>query len=150
MPPSINLWNKFVQYSPQRRWLIAEAALRLLIARLLLSCLPFRRLAAMFSRTVIEAPLQKNERERLQEEVVWAIEKAAAHLPGKTVCFPRAIAAQSMLYRRGISTTMYYGAASKPEGGLIAHVWLQDGSTGVIGMPEPYTFCVLARFPDAV
>jgi Transglutaminase-like superfamily len=145
-----NLWDRFARHPAERRRLLVEAALRLMLARLLLLCLPFRRLAPMFTRNVKETGSENRERNRILIDVVWAVEAAAAHLPGKTVCFPRAMAAQSMLYRRGIITTLYYGAASKPGGGLIAHVWLQDGPVGVLGMPEPYTFCVLARFPEPV
>ena len=55
-----------------------------------------------------------------------------------------------MLYRRGVFTTLYYGAGSNSQGSLIAHVWVQDGAVGVVGMPEPYTFRVVARYPEVV
>jgi len=48
--------------------------------------------------------------------VRWAIWTATRHQRERVVCFPRAIAAQAMLRRRGVSTTLYYGAASQ-EGG---------------------------------
>jgi hypothetical protein len=125
-----------------------EAAMSLILARFLLRCLSFRRLALLFSRNISQASMDEGGRKHLREEIAWAIQRAADRLPGKTVCFPRAIAAQAMLHRRGIVTTLYYGAASNLEGSLIAHVWVQDGSVGVVGMPEPYTFCVVARFPE--
>jgi Transglutaminase-like superfamily len=53
----------------------------------------------------------------------WAIDEACWFLPGELTCIPRALVAQ-MLLRRGVCATLYYGARTMPESGLIAHVWL--------------------------
>jgi hypothetical protein len=52
-----------------------------------------------------------------------------------------------MLRRRGIDSTLYFGAARSPEKGLQAHVWVKTGELEVIGCEEAADFAVLAAFP---
>jgi len=143
----IRLARKFGRLSANRRWLIIEAAFYLLLARLALGLLPFRKMVWFLNRVPKPSRLSEAQRGLLRTEVSWAITATAAHLPGKTVCFPRGIAAQTMLQRRGIATTLYYGAATLPEEGFAAHVWVQDGEQGVVGHLEAGQFNVLAVYP---
>jgi hypothetical protein len=129
--------------------LLLEAALGLILARLALRVLPFRRLKPFFNRPVRGPEVDGPVRERRRKEVAWAIEKTARFLPGKTVCFPRGIVAQAMLRRRGVSTTLYYGVMRPSEGRPIAHVWVQDGAQGVVGYQDAEAYHILARYPEA-
>ncbi len=144
----MNALHRFLRQPAGRRLLLIEATVYLLLARLALRVLPFRRIAAWLNRPSQRAELTGEERERIRKEVVWAIERTARHLPGETVCFPRGLAAQTMLRRRSISTTLYYGAATLPERGLTAHVWVQDGDEGVVGHREAGSYHILARYPE--
>lgn len=139
---------RFLRLRRQRRLLFFEAYMCLIWARLLLRFLSFRRLISFFSTPLRKTAPASVVREELREDVCWAIERGARALPGETVCFPRAIAAQLMCRRRGIDTTMYYGASVDPVAGLIAHVWVQDGTHGVVGHFDSYRYSVLACFPD--
>lgn len=63
------------------------------------------------------------------------------------VCFPRTFAAQAMLRRRGVTTTLYYGATTRADAGkLLTHVWLQDGEKGIVDHENCSQFQVLARY----
>jgi len=86
-------------------------------------------------------------RAMLKKDVRWAIYTASHRLSENIVCFPRALAAQAMLRRRGVATTLYYGASRTPGKGLNAHVWLQDGDEGVVGIRAAPGYAVLARYP---
>src|SRR5664279_1631299 len=119
--------------SVKRLGLIVEAAFFLLLARLALKLLPFHLLIWYFNRPTKQPDVIGPERGQLRMEVRSAIERVAGYLPGPTVCFPRGIAAQSMLRRRGVGTTLYCGAATLPELGLTSHVWVKDGEEGVVG-----------------
>ena len=134
---------------PARRQLL-EAIFDLFVARLALRVIPFRRLTPYFERPAQrpQATIADDERKRLREEMPWLINEAAWFLPGETTCFARAIAAQSILRRLGMATTLYYGAATLPDGGLTAHVWLQDGAAGIIGHDTAQRYHILARYPD--
>ena len=142
--------RNYLRYPAYRRRMLLEAATLLLLARLALRILPFRRLRWFFDRAPHGPQLQGDQRQQVRREVAWAIDRAAAHLPGQTVCFPRGIAAQLMLVRRRVGVTLYYGAATLPGRGLSSHVWVQDGDIGVVGHQEAAQFKVLARYPDQI
>jgi hypothetical protein len=137
----------FLRQSPSRKMLFLEACVHLGWARLLLKIFSFRRLTWAFSSPLRKTVLSSAEREQLRRDVCWGIERAADLLPGKTVCFPRGIAAQIMCRKRGIDSILYYGAAVDPLTGLTAHVWVQDGAEGVVGHLVASRYGVLARFP---
>ena len=132
--------------TPRRRRLLIEAAISLLAARSALRHVPFQSLASWFTRSVTAPEVTDPARALLCEDVRWAITQAARCLPGKTVCFPRALVAQSLLRRRGVDTDLYYGASFLPGEGLKTHVWLQNGDRGIVGHQEADDFHVLACY----
>ncbi|MGE3535913.1 MAG: lasso peptide biosynthesis B2 protein [Candidatus Tectimicrobiota bacterium] len=132
----------------RRHWLLLEAAFCLLVARLALRLVPFRHLTWFFQRSGACPEVTGALRRQRIREVRGAILTVTRYLPVRLVCFPRAIAAQTMLRRRGITTTLYYGAARTPEQGLSTHVWVQDGNEGVIGSLAARGYHVLAWYPQ--
>lgn len=143
----------------------------LLIARLALRALPFMWLTRLFElppkrpeatyaerkRISSSSPerypmridgITDDERKHLQRRVRRLVELAAFFLPGETACFARAIAAQASLRRLGVGTTLYYGATTRCEDGLTAHVWLQDGNVIIVGHHEAGKYRVLAHYPE--
>ena len=144
----VRLLGMICRATSRNRRQLVEAVFFLLAARLALACLPLKWLLAWCSRCVAAAEVTGAPRRRQCVEVRTAILYVAPHLPGKTLCFPRSIAAQMMLRRRRIGTVLYYGAVARPEHKLMAHAWLQDGETGVIGYRAAGQYRVLARYPD--
>jgi hypothetical protein len=136
----------FLRESPALRRLLAEATFALLAARLLLRLVPFKNLTVLMNYPLGDVRLAESERGLIRGNIARSINRAAAHLPGETVCFPRALAAQFMCRRRGIDATIFYGAAVDGKG-LAAHVWVQDGCMDVVGCEDVGRFQVLARFP---
>lgn len=131
-----------------RRLLLIEAMCYLSLAKVALICLPYKRLTWFLNRPAKQPELRGEEREMLRKAVRWSILRAAKLLPWKTVCFPQGIAAQAILRRRRISTTLYYGAATQPDKGLTSHVWVQDGSEGVIGHRAANGYKIIAKYPE--
>ena len=132
-----------------RQILVVEAIVALGIARLGIAVLPSRWLARFFTREPNRPERSGEARQAVVTGVRRAIQAGARRLPGQTMCFPRAVAAQSMLRRRGIGTTLYYGAATSAEDGLTTHVWLQDQETGIVGHELAPRYRVLARYTPA-
>lgn len=124
-----------------------EAAAHLVAAKLALRVVPFRRLTWLFSRAPRGPELEGDDRTRTRDDVARSVEAAAARIPRAGACFPRAIAAQAMLRRRGVGTVLCYGAATGPGGGLSTHVWLLDGEVGVVGHDTGLGYHPLARYP---
>lgn len=130
-----------------RRCLLLEAALLIMLARLALYGLPFRWLVWWFERPTGQPELQGKARRATCQNVRMAILSANRRFDLHAVCFPLSIAAWAMLRRRGVSTTLYYGAATLPEQGkLTTHVWLQDGDEGIMAHEHITQFHILACY----
>ncbi len=130
------------------RLALGEAAALLLLARVAVALVPFRTLMSLVSRPPRRNEVSGRERNRARREVSSAVARASWHFPVKTTCLHRAMTAQSMLRRRGVGATLFYGAATLPGKGLTAHAWVNDGDRGVVGFEEASRYTVLARFPE--
>jgi Transglutaminase-like superfamily len=139
---------RFRRLPARARAYLIEAAVYLLLARLARKLLSFQQLTRLFERPAKRPEVEGAGREQLRKEVQWAIDEACWFLPSALTCIPRALAAQMMLRRRQISATLYYGAATLPERGLTAHVWLQDGAEGIVGHQTARDYHILARYPE--
>ncbi|MFS2013665.1 lasso peptide biosynthesis B2 protein [Azospirillum sp. CT11-132] len=123
------------RYGWRRLALAVEAAFWLLTAWLALRLVPFRFLVGTLSPRVTHPAPQGTERRRIVRQVCWAVMAAARRFPIPIVCFPRAIAAQRMLARRGVATRLPYGVRRELDGSLLAHVWVDVDHVTVLGNP---------------
>ncbi len=83
--------------------LAVEAVLSLLLAKAALHVVPFRFLERLFDSPLGALELSDPERSETRAAVLRAVETAARRLTIPTACFPRAIALQTMLRRRGVA-----------------------------------------------
>lgn len=137
---------KFFRASWQDRLLLLEASISLLMAASAIRVLPFRVLGRLAARPVRRAAPPSNARVSKLNRIRWAIGVCARRMPWAR-CFQQGLAAQVMLRRRGIGSTLYYGAAPNQQQGLSAHVWVRDGDIDVVGGEIASAFAVLATFP---
>jgi len=142
--PFIEKWRKTAWSD---RALLGEAVFVLAIARLAIALLPFRAVGRLAGIRAAGS-LPRDARLATIRRVRWAIRAGAKRVPFRAVCFQQALAAQFMLRRRGVPSTLYFGAAPDDARGLAAHVWVRDGNTDVIGCEEAPRFPILAQFPD--
>lgn len=139
---------RFARLEGADRARLVEAVALLAAAGVLLRLLPFSRLAPRLGRHMAEsAPVENPAATSGAERVQWAVETAARHLPWKPVCLPQAVAAQWMLRRRGIPSTLYLGVDPGHE--YDAHAWVRVGQTIVTGGPRPDRFTVVSSFAAA-
>jgi hypothetical protein len=144
--------RRFREVGPRRRALVAEAVLCLLAARLALIFIPFPKLARRLGRFVapdearrlVAAPRAPHA--QLASEVGWAVTRAARYVPFRAVCLPQAMAARVMLKRRGVGSTMHFGAARGERKPFDAHAWLDAGGVEVTGYPVAKQFAEIACF----
>lgn len=142
--------RRFLHTPAARQRLLVETALTILAAQGALRIFPFRWLVWWFERPSRQPELQGEARHAACEEIRTVIYFANHWFAINAVCFPLSIAAQTLLRRRGVSTTLYYGAATLTNhGGLTAHVWLQDGDAGVVAHENRAQFQVLASYSAA-
>ena len=146
--------RRFAQVGNARRALVVEAVVCLWLARLGLIFVPFPRLARRLGtfvppsdpRTRAARAAAGQAQADLAEQIGWAVTRAARHVPFKAVCLPQAMAAHSMLKRRGVESVMHFGAAKGTDKPLDAHAWLDAAGVEVTGYPVAKNFAEIACF----
>ena len=131
------------------RALYLEAFVFLCCSKLQLIFIPFRKLAPGFGEPQTETAATISPADRqIAVDVSWAVQAVARHLPFRFVCLPQAMAAQRMLRRRGISSTLYLGVAPDraTPNAIQAHAWLRAGNKIVTGEHEAVRHQKLASF----
>ncbi len=136
---------RFAQISWRERLLLAEAAVLLAFSSLAIAMLPFRWVTRLAGRD--GAVSRVDDAEGQVETVRWAVSACGRFAPWNPVCFQHGLAAHWMLRRRGLPSTLYYGASSDAERGVIAHVWIKSLDLPVIGCEEAGRYAILATFP---
>lgn len=139
---------------PRRQLLVAEACASMLVARVLLAVLPFRRVAVRLGtfvpptdpRVQAQAGGLDADRARIARAVGWAVRVSAPHMPFRSVCLQQAMAAQAMLRRRGIASVMHFGAGKGDGKPIDAHAWLDAAGVKVTGYPVKPTMAELGCF----
>ncbi|MBX3736122.1 MAG: lasso peptide biosynthesis B2 protein [Candidatus Didemnitutus sp.] len=142
-------WQKFLRRSGRERLLFVEALAGLCWDKARVHLLPFHRIARTFGAPQRETAKTISSTERaIAVEISWAVQAAARHAPISFVCLPQAIAAQRMLRRRGIASTLYLGVApDRADPALLqAHAWLRAGDKILTGELEAVRHRPLAWF----
>lgn len=131
---------------PRQVVLLTEAFLSLAATSAAIKFLPFRRVAASAERRPrLRIPRAWQEQEPLRQ-VLWAVERTAALVPWRTVCFQKGLTVHRMLCRRGASPALHYGVRRGAPGNVEAHVWVTVGGEAVIGGDEAAEFTCVATF----
>jgi len=153
-PPSQSIANS--RASIFKKWLALDWRDHILLIRalgvlahasLLIAFQPFSSVAKVANSQTCATPIAPEDRALVVSKIRWAILVWARRVPWSAVCFQQALAAHIMLRRRGINSTLYYGATPNGAQGLAAHVWVRDGEVFVIGGEVAANFSVLASFP---
>jgi Transglutaminase-like superfamily len=120
-----------------RRIYLREATVMLVVARLAVRFVPPARVFAWASR-----PPRRIHRFAVEEIgwVSWAVETIGAKRWMNAASLPRALAAQTMLRRRGIASRLCLG---------VAHAWIQVGRNKRVVGAEAERFTPLAEFGGA-
>lgn len=132
-----------------KMFLFAEAWLWLAVARTTLLLLPFRKLAPVLGKKMLDPG--PAEQLPLHYDRLRSIGKAIRHAgrwsPWRTECFEQALAAKLMLKCRGMVSTVFFGVCkSKNKSALYAHAWLESGGLTVTGNKHLEQFTVIACF----
>lgn len=132
------------------RRLAAEAARALVVARLR-TLLPFRTLARHLGglgppQTPPDATALSSEARAVVHDIGWAVAAVAPWMPFRTLCLQQAIAARTMLARRGIASVLHLGIDRSDPTRLEAHAWLHAGGIAVTGYPVDPALAEVGRF----
>jgi hypothetical protein len=133
-----------MKLSTRRRRHLIEAAVMLAVAGLAVRLLKPATVFAWAKRP------PRRVRRFVSDEigwVSWAVEAAGATPWLRSLCLPKALAAQAMLRRRGIPSRVCLGVARKGDQ-LTAHAWTEAGDQVVVGGDEAQDFTRLSSFGD--
>lgn len=128
----------------RRAPVLAEAALYILTARILLIVAPIDRLLTGERSPGERGLLASAPGDPRAAEVAQALRSASRRLPGKTTCLARALAGQWMLRRRRLGAVVHLGVR-REAAGLAAHAWLEAGGGVVCGGEDMGEFTPIAR-----
>lgn len=124
-----------IRFVAQRLPLALEAALVLTLTSLRIAWTPEARSTGLLGRPRRVSSGEDASTGASPEawRIGGAVERVAAVLPWHPVCLPRAVAATSMLRRRGISCEAHLGVieTNPPR----AHAWVTVGGVVVQGAP---------------
>jgi hypothetical protein len=129
----------------KQRLYLREAAVMLFVARLAVRCVPSARIFAWAERRPRRICRFAADEVRW---TAWAVEHVADGARMTSACLPRALAAQAMLRRRGISSRLCLGVA-RAGGETLAHAWLEVGDDRIVGGADAGGFTRLAEFGGA-
>lgn len=79
----------------------------------------------------------------------WAVQSAAAHLPWRTDCLVRVLAADRLLRRKGLGPEFSLSAGKTDAGDFTAHAWLSCQGIELTGGSNPDLGTLIAP-PDAL
>ena len=127
--------------------LLFEAAFVLAIAKAAIIFVPFRRIAPELGTAMAEsAGAVSTTQAKTAAEVAWALKAWGRRAGLLRQCLAQAIAAQWMLRRRGLGSTLYLGVRKNSSATLDAHAWLRFGSRILVGGETRSGFQVVAKF----
>ena len=98
----------------------------LIVARLALLLISYRRLAPLFSHAAKVPPPP------LVRRIEAALITASRFVPAST-CLVQACAMRGLLALNGYGVTMRVGVRTAPDGKLAAHAWLLSGEQVILG-----------------
>ncbi|MDB5720492.1 MAG: stage sporulation protein [Alphaproteobacteria bacterium] len=128
---------------------LAESLVTLAFVSLAIKLAPFRSVVKLLSKPGDAKPAATPEERTEVIRCRWAVERLAALVPWRTVCFQKGLALHLMLRRRRIASFLHYGVLQNAERGLAAHVWVSESDRIVIGGEIAADYSELARFPAA-
>lgn len=145
--PLAHRFTKVRAMTGGERRLLLEAVMLLALVRLGLRLLPFRAVRGLLARFGAGAGTAAAGAD-VTRRVLWAVN--AASRPAGVTCLPRALAAHTLLARRGLASDLRIGVTRRPGSPLEAHAWVEAGGGVLIGdLPDLARFKPLADLPLA-
>jgi hypothetical protein len=129
MPTAPSPLRRFAALPGPDRALLARAAAWVVLARLALWALPYRRTRELADRYARVTP--RGRRRAAPERTAWAVEATARRIPRAT-CLTQALAAEVMLRRAGHLPQVHIGVA-KDRAAIEAHAWLELDGRVLVG-----------------
>ena len=110
------------------------ASVELFVARIRLSTVAAEKILRELQAPLSALPQQRSPLAKIDvERLSWAIAVAAQHVPWRSDCLVRVMAADRWLRRHHLRPDFYLGVAKDEQGVFAAHAWLRYGDLTVTG-----------------
>lgn len=120
-----------------KKWLCLKILFFLIIAKLVVCFLPFRRYARWLGKRQAETLKESCIKSLRQRQYLAFIRKFipifSRRLPWRSVCLHEALAAYFLIRQIKLPTTFYFGMNRKGGQGLGAHAWIRCGEWYITG-----------------
>ncbi|MEN8226332.1 MAG: lasso peptide biosynthesis B2 protein [Bacteroidota bacterium] len=130
----MNKLSKYASLPFQDKILFLEALGWLILAKLILLLLPFRRILPLLR--------QKSSRETVRSDInviKTALGRASAATPWLSTCLLKSIAARWMLKQRKIASHMAIGMGRDEKNRLLMHAWITSGNIEIVSKDNDFT-----------
>jgi hypothetical protein len=122
--------NRLCNFGPRRMVYLLAAISHLARARLDFA----RRSAPTIVTALRDRQPEAGPRTTLDLALVkWAMGAAACRVPWRADCLIQSMAADRWLRGHGITPAFRLGVTQKPEGGILAHAWIEAEGTVITG-----------------
>ena len=128
--------KKFRALPGEERRLLLRTMVLVGFIRLGLWLLPIRTMRQALARLSQPDKTPLHAADITAERIGWIVRAASQAVP-KASCLTQALAAQTLLARRGYPVRLHIGVAKGPGGQLQAHAWLDSNNTIIVGGTEP-------------
>ncbi len=139
----------FVRVLRNRHLLIycVESAMELAVCKVRTVFLPFRRWNRSHGYFQSETLKENMLPERFRILAIrYSIQLTARCVPWHSKCLDQALAAQHMLGRRRLQSTLYYGMMRDEKKKWLAHAWIRCGDQWVVGYQPDTHYTVVGTF----
>ncbi|BAY78623.1 hypothetical protein NIES25_50990 [Nostoc linckia NIES-25] len=138
---------KFIELNYQEKQLLTNTFILLILVRLGLWLLSFKRLQQLLSNISNPKPQRQDKYQISIDKIVWAVEVSSHYMPGGVKCLARALTCQVLMSRHSYTSNLCIGVAKDIEGELKAHAWLENQGKVVIGnVPDLSHFSQITSF----
>ena len=140
---STDFVGRLVRLGPHRLALLAETAASLGVATFQVRW-NGRSLSRLLESPSIPSQAARGLTPQQFDRIAWSINAIGVRLPRDPTCLMRALAARSMLARRGVQGCIRIGI-SEDASEFRAHAWVEVGQQPVLGWIRNERFTVLAQ-----
>ena len=141
-------YRKFFYLSLPEQLLLIEALLNLTLARVII-LFPFRWFSSRLGQTATDSHAELTPAQAASAaQIGAAVARMSPHTLWDNACLTQAVAAQWMLHRRNIPSTLYLGIEKESEKKWLAHAWVRCGQTILVGASGYTNYTVVSSFAN--
>ncbi len=145
----VQRWRKFTHLSRREQMLLIEALFHLTLAQVIILLLPFRWFSSRLGQASTESNKQLSPTQATSAaQVGAAVARMSPHTLWDNACLTQAVAAQWMLHRRNIPSTLYLGIEKESKQKWLAHAWVRCGQNILVGANGYTQYTVVSSFAN--